>query len=551
MTEDGDRPIYTRLHWAKFEDGRIHLLEHHLADVGACFEALMAQPTIRRRLARSGGLDDLDEATVARLSLFAALHDIGKVNVGFQTRAWRDADLPEDRRKPGRAGHYNELAPVLTDGDRQTAAWFFKALGWWNEATASWDDRCGETVCALFVATLSHHGTPLQLEGGRPPNPILWQPYGGLDPRECVERIGRLARDWFPAAFSGGGRKLPSAPAFQHTFLGLCNWADWIGSDERRWFKYEDQPRDDYIHTARARAKQAVSDLGLDVSSQRESLGTPPDFGGLFDIAGSPEANAIQQAAIDAPLEEPLVIIESETGSGKTEAALWRFAKMYADGLVDGLYFALPTRAAAVQIHGRVARFARNLFPDGAPPVVLAVPGYDPGEDAARVGLPRYNDEASGHEHGDIPWASENPKRYLAAQIAVGTVDQAMMGALKVKNAHLRAACLSRNLLVVDEVHASDAYMSRILRSLLAAHLGAGGHALLMSATLGSSARRSWMAWGRLDTADVQPLEEAKAVPYPAVTTRGEDGERVTDVAENGQQKTVDVTAPEAAYARL
>ena len=44
------------------------------------------QPTIRQRLALSGGLGDLDDATAARLARFAALHDIGKVNVGFQTQ---------------------------------------------------------------------------------------------------------------------------------------------------------------------------------------------------------------------------------------------------------------------------------------------------------------------------------------------------------------------------------------------------------------------------------------------------------------------------------
>lgn len=53
-------------------------------------------------------------------------------------------------------------------------------------------------------------------------------------------------------------------------------------------------------------------------------------------------------------------------------------------------------------------------------------------------------------------WAAEHSKRYLAAQIAVGTVDQAMLGALTVKHAHLRAGSLSRSLLVIDEVHASD-----------------------------------------------------------------------------------------------
>ena len=84
-------PAYTRYFWGKSDredPQRIHLLEHHMADVGACFEALLAQPIIRQRLARSGGRDALDAATIARLCVFAALHDIGKVNVGFQARIW-------------------------------------------------------------------------------------------------------------------------------------------------------------------------------------------------------------------------------------------------------------------------------------------------------------------------------------------------------------------------------------------------------------------------------------------------------------------------------
>ena len=541
---DGDNaPVYTRRHWAKFEEGKIHLLEHHLADVGACFEALLAQPTIRKRLARSGGLEDLDKATVARLSILAALHDIGKANVGFQTQVWRAEDLPEGKTRPGRAGHTSDMVPVLMGNDRKTAEWFFKALGWWNDAMSYWDKRDGETVCALLVATLSHHGLPLQLEGGRSPNPAVWRPFDAINPEETVARIGRLVMEWFPDAFSADTPRLPSAPAFQHLFLGLCNWADWIGSDETR-FQFEDQPQDDYIDTARTKAREAISAIGLDISEQRKSLEVLPDFGSLFDIPGSPKPNAIQRAsASDTPLDEQLIIIESETGSGKTEAALWRFAKMYAAGLVDGLYFALPTRAAAVQIHGRVKRFISNLFPEQHhSPVVLAVPGYDPGEDAARVGLPQYDDVASGHDHNDRPWASENPKRYLAAQIAVGTVDQAMMGALKVKNAHMRAACLARNLLVVDEVHASDAYMSRILRALLEAHLGAGGYALLMSATLGSVARGQWLAAGRTtQSTDNLSLEEAINASYPAVSLMTPAGKTVTAVDNNGQEKTVSI----------
>ena len=119
-------PAYTRYFWAKSDRAnpqRIHLLEHHMADVGACLEALLAQPTIRQRLARSGGLDDLDSATVARLCVFAALHDVGKVNVGFQAQIWQPEDLPTgEAKRPRRAGHIADLTPVLNYDDRETAA---------------------------------------------------------------------------------------------------------------------------------------------------------------------------------------------------------------------------------------------------------------------------------------------------------------------------------------------------------------------------------------------------------------------------------------------
>ena len=526
---------YTRRFWAKSDRNnpeRIHLLECHLADVGACFEALLAQPVIRRRLAQSGGRDDLDPATVARLSLLAALHDIGKVNVGFQTQIWRNEDLPESARRPRRAGHTLDLTPLLNgNGDTETSGWFFDALGWWWDAVESWDDRGGATVCALLIATLSHHGRPLCLKESRQPNPGIWRRYGDLRPQEQVSRIGRLARDWFPAAFTDAGPPLPAAPAFQHHFLGLCNLADWIGSNER-WFEYVAEPRNDYIATARANAERAVNDVGLNRSAQRAGFSGLPDFADLFGLAGGP--NAIQQAAQDTPLDAPLVIIESETGSGKTEAALWRFARMYEAGLVDGLYFALPTRSAAVQIHERVHRFIGRLFPNRtSPETVLAVPGYLRAGDAAGQRLQDYAVWWDDHAADGRRWAAESTKRYLAAQIAVGTVDQALLGALMVKNAHLRTACLARSLLVVDEVHASDTYMSEILAALLDAHLGSGGQALLMSATLGSVARQRWRGEPAVGLAD------AIAVAYPAVSAR----HGVRAVAENGAGKTVSIKA--------
>lgn len=538
-------PVYTRHHWGKSDRNdpqRVHLLEHHLADVAACFEVLLKQPTICKRLACAGGLSELDWTTTARLCVLAALHDIGKVNVGFQAQIWRPEDLPPQRKRPRRTGHVTDLVPVLENKDSETADWFFDALG--APEIMEWDDDGGSTASGLLIASLSHHGSPLNLSSVLAANPAAWHPFGDLSPRQCVERIVQLVRDWFPAAYEQAEALLPPAPDFQHMFLGLCTLADWLGSDER-FFEFCDQPRGDYIVTARKRAHRAVSAIGLDLEAQRSALTDLPCFGALFDIDGQP--NAMQKSAVDLPLEEPLVIIESETGSGKTEAALWRFARMYEAGLVDGLYFALPTRSAASQIHTRVTDFVRSMFPpDHFPEPILAVPGYLQAGAVEGKHLPHYEvwwDDQFNSSDLVVKrrWAAESAKRYLAAQIAVGTVDQAMMAALQVRHAHMRAACLARNLLVVDEVHASDQYMRVVLEGLLDAHVGAGGYACLMSATLGSVAKQRFSAPGRLADGDGTSLHEALEISYPAITTRGAEGEKVVAVGESGQSKAVRV----------
>jgi CRISPR-associated endonuclease/helicase Cas3 len=88
--------------------------------------------------------------------------------------------------------------------------------------------------------------------------------------------------------------------------------------------------------------------------------------------------------------------------------------------------------------------------------VVRALPG-DAGVGTANViPLPdfrvQWTDDADlDDEARRARWAAEAPKRFLAATIAVGTIDQALLGAVAVKHAHLRCFCLSRALLVVDE----------------------------------------------------------------------------------------------------
>jgi CRISPR-associated endonuclease/helicase Cas3 len=88
-----------------------------------------------------------------------------------------------------------------------------------------------------------------------------------------------------------------------------------------------------------------------------------------------------------------------------------------------------------------------------------------------------------------------------------------MLSQLRARHSWLRAWCLARLLLIIDEVHASDPYMSEIVTRLVNEHLALGGYVLLMSATLGEALRAKLEHRQRVDVAI------AAAMQYPLVST--------------------------------
>ena len=338
--------------------------------------------------------------------------------------------------------------------------------------------------------------------------------------------MGNALLRWFPEAFESGGEHLPGTPRFCHEVAGLAALADWIGSDTR-FFEFEAPFASDYDTQAHDAAVRALTAIGFD--SRALAATPPPSFPKLTDF---PEPNPAQAAVGSVDSDARLVILEAETGSGKTEAALWRFTQLFAAGVVSGLYFAVPTRAAAGQLHGRVQNALRRTFGEAAPEAVLAIPGMLRAGDFSGQRLPhwrvKWDDDAATAPQR---WAAEHATRFLAATVAVGTVDQAMLAGLQVKHAHLRGSALSRSLLVIDEVHASDAYMTEILKNLLDGHLASGGYAMLVSATLGAAARARWTDESLPDH------KTASTTPYPAVWVKGEHVPRAP--AEAGRAKTV------------
>lgn len=529
--------------WGKLRrasDGSVavlHPLVDHMTDVAACFESLCVCSGIRRALQKAAQRD-LDDVDLARLAALAFLHDIGKVNAGFQSKYWSSAD-PERNEWPAPCGHGSEGWHLISGGSLAAEK---LRVGLPLESMATWGELA---VVELLRASISHHGRPVD-ETLRT-STLIWQAIGAgnalvYDLGRAIAEIGTRVRELFPRAFESTSRGLPAQPAFVHLFGGLVQLADWLGSDTRsEFFPYTERGESRAV-TARARASHAVTVLGLDVSCLRqESTSGSLKFSKVFGVDAP---RPMQSACGETPLG-PIVVLEAETGSGKTEAALWRFLNLFNRGAVDGLYFALPTRVAASQVYERVSQFVARVWPSNAPVVVRALPGYEAADGSEKISLPNYQvlwpDQPDDNEAARR-WAAESPKRFLAATIAVGTIDQALLAALKVRHAHLRQALLSRSLLVVDEVHASDAYMTALLEHLLGAHVACGGHALLLSATLGSVARERYLNVGDPTGVNrVSRLEAAARVSYPLLSTRDADSDSVNalEVIGNPREKTV------------
>lgn len=514
-----------------------HPLLDHMTDVAACFLALAECNSVRRSLENTAGRA-LDSADLQRLAVLVFLHDVGKANAGFQSRRWQLPDRPPGNWPTTPFGHGPEGWELIS-GRVSNAEHY--AVGLPIAEIVAWGDVA---VCELLQASISHHGRPLGVSPGKEAE-CIWKPVldkaGAVlyDPAATLFSMGDRLKHSYPLAFAKCHQPLPDQPAFVHLFAGLVQLADWLGSDTReRFFPYT-VPGEVRTQTVAVRAKYAVHAIGLDVNNWRGELcGELPSFSNAFSVK---EARPMQLAAADLSLGN-IVVLEAETGSGKTEAALWRFVQLFETGKVDSLYFALPTRVAATQLYQRVLALVNRLWPINAPVVVRALPGYEAADNQEKISLPDFKVQWPDHpadEKAHQRWVAESPKRFLAATIAVGTIDQALLGALKVRHAHMRHALLARSLLVVDEVHASDSYMTVLLEKLLQAHLQTGGQAMLLSATLGSFARTRYLSIGQAKKHAPASLADACAAPYPAVSFRNTSGIHLQPVGGNPQHKTV------------
>ena len=461
----------------------LHLLVYHALDVAAVGRTYLQRAPAFMAWLRDQFQAPSDAALQDWVTFCLALHDLGKFSVGFQGQridlVERLQGQPCTHRAPASVRHDSLGMHFWTDHVQPRA----EQQGWFG-GDIDYLDGIGYWVRAVT----GHHGQPPLSEVH-----FMQDHFRPRDVAAALSFVDAMRSLLLtPAAASlpqvlGAVGFLRASKELSWWVAGLAVLADWVGSNSDV-FVYRDEPRTsigNYWVEALALAAPALSGSGvLPVSRQ-----APRSFGELFPAIAQPSPLQRWAASVTILPGPQIHLLEDVTGAGKTEAAVTLTHRMLAAGCADGFFIGLPTMATANAMYGRIADVYRLLF-DGNASLVLAHGRKTLVEDFAATVI------ASGAEEGDAQqldasatsrctsWLVDHNKRALLSPAGVGTVDQALLGALQSKHQSLRLLGLVRKVLVIDEVHACDAYMQRTLEILLRFHARAGGSAILLSATL-------------------------------------------------------------------
>jgi CRISPR-associated endonuclease/helicase Cas3 len=294
--------------------------------------------------------------------------------------------------------------------------------------------------------------------------------------------------------------------------MALASFSDWIASNDAL-FPYGrkvSEPRE-YLRESQWLAEQALDAIGWPTASPLAA--GPVSFVDLFGFEPNDLQREVTAALAQVLAGGPvLLLIEAPMGAGKTEAALYAHLLLQQSLGHRGLYAALPTMATGNGLFQRVERFLTRLARTSID-LQLQHGAALLNHDYRRLRLRGMSERPDLEELEAVAaheWFTPR-KRAMLSPYGVGTVDQALLGVLRVRHHFVRLFGLANRTVVLDEVHAYDLYTSTLIETLLKWLASQGSSVIVMSATLPRERREALLrAYG----AEGSPEE----VPYPRVT---------------------------------
>ncbi|MGV0423792.1 CRISPR-associated helicase Cas3' [Corynebacterium sanguinis] len=482
--------------WAKSGDDTGSLsLPQHLVDT-ACAAAAVFDLWVSQSLKDwLAGRLGVNADGVRRIYLWlAGAHDLGKATLTFQSQSYktdfeflfsavRDAGLPDEmnHHERGLAKFPHGVASGLIVGN-----WLRKN---------GFDAGFARVVDA-------HHGIPSSGAADSEKSALnrYKQPWKAVH-TELLDAMADLTEVREPLERASGD----NIPA-QQVLTGLVVMADWIASNQ-----------DAFPMVVRGSQEERVR-AGLEATDLTgpwapAAPGQEPDeyFQRIFGVSPRPVQRAFAEAS--TALTQPgLLVLEAETGVGKTEAALAAASMLGREA--QGIYFAAPTMATANGLLERVMAWTqRSTGDDAVTSMYLAHSKNQLSEPYRKL---RYY--GVGKDYGDrgnvvaSTWMSGR-RRGLLSNVVVGTVDQVLMMALKQRYSMLRHVALAGKVVIFDEVHAFDTYTSDYLTRAIRWLAYYGASVIVMSATLPPGRRQELVA--AYTEAEIPEVPEGA---YPLIT---------------------------------
>lgn len=258
--------------------------------------------------------------------------------------------------------------------------------------------------------------------------------------------------------------------AFCQLLSGLIRLSDWSASSFAYDLSSEGMSNEEYIRSVISRCEQYIENGGLKEWTPKDHYGYPDLFPTLSSEA---VLRPLQLKMIDVVRnhsQAECIVIESEPGSGKTEAGLYAAMNLLSSQGLQGLYFALPTGATAEAMLPRLQALkdATGAWAD---------------TDLRLLTGMAWLKHSSDDNDAKLDWTKSGPRK-LFSKLACGTVDQLMAAGEMLKAGDMRLLALSNKVLIIDEFHAYDAYMMEILLIVLRWAKAMHVPVIILSATL-------------------------------------------------------------------
>ncbi len=286
---------------------------------------------------------------------------------------------------------------------------------------------------------------------------------------------------------------------------GIISFSDWVASGVCEPFENRIMDLEKYREISIIRASSLFESDMLGIGRKAVSKMT---FVEMFGFLPSPLQSSIGSLNTD---EARMVIVEDATGSGKTEAALSLAMSHLADSDLSGITFTLPTTSTTNLMFKRLSMDANGRT------VSLA------------HGNARYFLETEGIDLSGS-WAVGGNKS-LFANVAVCTLDQALRAVIPVRYNTMKLLSLVRHVIVIDEVHAYDAYTFGLICKLVSLCKLYGMPLIILSATIPIAMRKDLV-----ESFGISGFEPSSA--FPLITVCGDEAREVlVDASERSVRK--------------